>query len=242
MSAVEKARAAYIDAAKASQDAFHRLAVRAREARALRAIYLKNKTKKNKAAYLNAKEIRAARYRSAKRAQAKKYVLKAKYETLKKIANKPLRERALAEARATLHIRERGGNNSGAEVMQIIREGGGTGPEAWCGDAVAAWYKRAGSKVVTRAWAAAHAGIWGWFTGVTRLRSLKNLKPGHIVEYVWQHTGLFEEWIDKDAGWFWAIEGNTRPGTTASDSGGGEGVHRVKRNINQVAGAFSPQR
>lgn len=242
MSAVEKARAASIAASKASQDAFHRLAVRAREARALRAAYLKNKTKKNKAAYLKAKRIRAARYRSAKRAQAKKYALKAKYEMLKKVANKPLRERALAQAIATLHIRERGGNNAGAEVMQIIREGGGSGPEPWCGDAVAAWYKRAGSKVVTRAWAAAHAGIWGWFTGVIRLRNLKNLKPGHIVEYDWQHTGLFEKWIDKSAGVFYAIEGNTGTEGNTSDGASNEGVHRRTRNINDVAGAFSPQR
>ncbi len=241
MTAVEKARAAYIDAAKASEKAFHSLKVRSAEAKDFRRVYMESRTSTNRRAYLSAKKIRNARYRAAKRAQAKKYRLRAKYTALKVLAREPLRVRALREAQSMLGVLEVGGNNRGPIVDKIIRSNGGDLGEAWCGDAVAYWYRRAGSTVVTRAWAAAHAGIWGWFTGVIRLRKLKNLKPGHIVEYDWQHTGLFEEWIDKSAGKFFAIEGNTGAQGNTSDTTA-DGIRRRVRNINDVAGAFSPQR
>ena len=49
---------------------------------------------------------------------------------------------------------ERGGNNQGERVMELIRANGGTGPEPWCGDFVAWCYRTAGSRAVTRSWAA----------------------------------------------------------------------------------------
>lgn len=53
-------------------------------------------------------------------------------------------------------------------------------------------------------------------------------KPADIVIYdfnldgKWDHTGIFQEWIEKGKT-FWALEGNTTPdGKTGSQSNGGE--------------------
>ena len=146
----------------------------------------------------------------------------------------PLRVRAYREALNDLGVRERGGNNRGPEVDKIIRENGGDIGEPWCGDAVARWYRRAGSRVVQRGWAST---IWL----LARLTPVRSPLQGHVVVYDFgtpgaKHTGVFEKWIDRQAGLFTAIEGNTNATSSASDSGGGEGVHRRTRNISQVAG------
>jgi hypothetical protein len=149
-------------------------------------------------------------------------------------ATRPMRFRALENARRDLDVREVGGNNQGPEVMKMIRANGGTGPEPWCGDAVAWWYRNAGSKLVERGWAST---IWL----LANLSPVKHPLPGHVVVYDFgtggaKHTGLFECWVDRRAGTFLAIEGNTNTSSTASDAGGGEGVHRRSRTVNQVAG------
>lgn len=175
------------------------------------------------------------------RAKADRAKAKRVYRRWRKIAALPLRERALHYAVAQLGVLEEGGNNRGPVVSQIIRMMGGEIGEAWCGDAVGSWYMRAGSKSVTRAWAAAHAGLWGWLSGVSRVKHLREMKPGHIVEYDWQHTGLFEKWIDRSAGTFYAIEGNTGSGGNTSDTTA-DGIRRRERNINDVGGAFAVHR
>lgn len=143
-----------------------------------------------------------------------------------------LRERAFANAIKDLDVREQGGNNRGAQVEKIIRANGGTPGEPWCGDAVAYWYLNAGAKTVVRSWAAVRL----LEQLLTRVR---NPARGHVVIYnfdggVPDHTGLFEKWQDRAAGTFWAIEGNTNKASRASDSGGGEGVHRRLRNVADV--------
>jgi hypothetical protein len=138
-------------------------------------------------------------------------------------AIKPLRLRALAEARRLVGIMETGGNNMGKEVLRFIRENGGTGPESWCGDFLAYVYHHAGSKVVQRGWAAVR--FLGFLTGM-RIRSVRSLLPGMIVAYTFDHCGLFVEYL-RLVGGQWrsctasqathikAIEGNTgRVGVT----------------------------
>lgn len=136
---------------------------------------------------------------------------------------RPRRERAadVMKAWARKPVREQGGNNVGTAVEKIIREGGGTKGDPWCGWAVAAAYKRAGSKTVTRP--------WGYVPALEQLLTrVHRPRRGHVVIFnfdggVPDHTGLFEK--DNGDGTIDVWEGNTRPGTAASDAGGGEGVY-----------------
>jgi hypothetical protein len=95
-----------------------------------------------------------------------------------KAAETPLRVRALREAERLIGVMEQGGNNVGPVVTELIRENGGAGPEPWCGDFVAHCYRKAGSKMVTRSWAAVR--LLGWLTG---MRVLSEPVPGCIVIY-----------------------------------------------------------
>lgn len=99
-----------------------------------------------------------------------------------------------------------------------------------CGDAVAAAYILAGSKSVTRAWAYVP-------TLEKVLTRVLSPKRGHVVIFnfdggVPDHTGLFL-WDNRD-GSYLCVEGNTRPGSSASDAGGGEGVYLRTRPKSQV--------
>ena len=142
---------------------------------------------------------------------------------------KPLRERALAVALSKVGVMERGGNNRGREVEEFIRANGGVPGEPWCGDFVAYCYLRAGAKSVTRAWAS----VRQLSLLLTRVRSPR---PGHVVIYDFDHTGMFERWVDRKAGTFLAIEGNTgRTGAVSDSQTGGDGVRVKQRNVSQVA-------
>lgn len=134
------------------------------------------------------------------------------------------------------NVHEKGGNNRGAEVEAIIRKAGGTPGEPWCGDTVAAAYLTAGihPRYVTRAWA--------YVPTLARvLAKVRSPRPGHIVTYDFQgdgtedHTGLFLRWVNRAAGVFEAVEGNTGTGGAQSD-GQGDGVHIRRRTTSQVAG------
>lgn len=75
-------------------------------------------------------------------------------------------------------------------------------------------------------------------------------KPGDLVIYDWQkgktnettqeklvdHVGIFEKWLDKSAGTFTTIEGNT---SVANDSNGGS-VMRRQRNMSFVEAFVNP--
>lgn len=148
---------------------------------------------------------------------------------------KSMREAAFAVAEAHLHVREVGGNNRGKLVEKIIKAAGGTPGEAWCGDFDAYCYLLAGSKMVTRAWA--------YVPTLEKVLTLvRRPLRGHVVIYNWNggvadHTGLFDRWAPEHGkGYFFAIEGNTRPGvgSNVSDAGGGEGVHRKLRHVSEV--------
>lgn len=143
--------------------------------------------------------------------------------------NTPLRERAYQEAKRLVGVMERGGNNVGREVEQIIREGGGLPGQAWCGWFLAAVYRRAGSKAVTWQWGAVR--LWLPLSGIRRTYSPKR---GDAVRFTFDHIGMFVR--DLGNGYIETIEGNTGASGARSDSvTGGDGVyvkHRHKSLVN----------
>lgn len=173
-------------------------------------------------------EIRVAR-RRAERALAR-------VREQIKAANKPMRLRALEVAQGLVGVVEQGGNNAGPMVNKIIRENGGTGPEPWCGDFVAWCYRRAGSRMVTRGWAAVR--ILGWLTG---MRVVSTPVAGAIVIFNFSHTGLVEKVLS--AGQIQTIEGNTGSSGAVSDSQSGtDGVKRKVRSTGLVVRYVIPTR
>lgn len=160
----------------------------------------------------------------------------------KQIADdQPLRLKALAEAGKLIGIMELGGNNMGTAVLEIIRANGGTGPEAWCGDFVAYVYRKAGSKVVQRGWAAVR--LLGFLTGM-KVIGARSMLPGMIVCYTFDHTGIFVEYCNAggtrmpalSATHIKAREGNTgRSGAVSDSKTGGDGVYEKIRPIGLVA-------
>lgn len=245
MTAVEKARAAYIDSVKDCDEARHRLIVRAKKLAAAVAEYKKKKTAKRRAAVREARKIRNARYRSYKRAQVRKHRLKAVYLARKSLASKPLRLRALHYALKDVGVTERGGNNRGTDVERIIREGGGSAGDAWCLWAVIAWYKRAGSKL-------------NWSATYGAVRLIKNVckrvvgaLAGHVIEYTFEHTGLLIYFCNANgsrrprllATHIKAVEGNTGDVGAVSDSQtGGDGVKVKIRPKTYVANFYKAPR
>lgn len=162
-------------------------------------------------------------------------------------AKTPLREKAWAQMQAFIDakVTEQGGNNHGREVEAIIRANGGTPGEPWCGDTVAACYLKAGARSVTRAWASVRM-------LEKLLMRVRSPRRGHVVTYVFDHTGLFGSWLTPaeiashgltGTGWFFAGEGNTGDSGAQSDSvTGGDGVKLKVRHKDQVAGFWRVQR
>jgi hypothetical protein len=137
----------------------------------------------------------------------------------------PLRIRALRVANTLVGVMEHGGNNAGPMVSKIIRENGGSGPEPWCGDFTAYCYRHAGSTTVSRAWASAWA-----LAGRVITRSPR---PGDVVQYTFQHTGLFVRYVSSSE--IETVEGNTGASGAVSDSStGGDGVYRKRRSTGLV--------
>lgn len=157
--------------------------------------------------------------------QAKKQGL-----SVKPVDASTLQERALVQARLLLGIRESGGNNRGPKVDEIIRANGGALGEPWCGDFVAYCYKRAGSKAVTRSWAAVR--LLGGLAGLKKVHK-RHLQPGDLVRFTFDHVGMFERY-SADGESIVTIEGNTGD-ANVSDGQGGEGVERKTRPLSLVA-------
>ena len=135
---------------------------------------------------------------------------------------------ALSYARKELVVRESGGNNAGTPYTRYQQTNGASAPEPWCGDFMAYIFRKAGSKIVDRRWAAVVL-----VALVDGIRKHQHPKPGYMVRFDWpggqrgDHIGIVE--VVHPDGSIGTIEGNTRPGTAASDSGGGEGVYRRNR-------------
>lgn len=115
---------------------------------------------------------------------------------------------------------------------------GAIGP--WCAMFVTHCYVKAGSTVFQRGNRYAYVPyiVADARAGRNNLTVTLNPQPGDIIAYDWpgespgiaDHTGLFEKWIDRNAGTFSAIEGNT---SDANNSNGGE-VMRRERNVSLV--------
>lgn len=134
-----------------------------------------------------------------------------------------LRERAYQEASKLIGVMEQGGNNVGAQVEQIIREGGGLRGQAWCGWFCAAVYKRAGSKAPDWHWGAVR--LYVPLSGVRRTASPQR---GDLVRFTFDHIGMFVRFHPD--GTIETIEGNTGASGAVSDSKtGGDGVYRKRR-------------
>lgn len=134
----------------------------------------------------------------------------------------PLRERAYIVATTLIGVMESGANNSGLMVGRIIRENGGTGPEAWCGDAMAYCYRHAGSTSVSRPWASVR--LLGALLGVKRIATPKR---GDLVRFTFDHVGMF---VADHGAEIETIEGNTGLiGALSDSSTGGDGVYRKRR-------------
>lgn len=145
------------------------------------------------------------------------------------VRRRPLRVKALEQARHLIGVMEQGGNNVGPTVTKIIRANGGEGPEPWCGDFVAYCYRLAGSKAVTRWWASVY-----YLGVISGLRTVRVPQPGDVVRFTFDHTGLFEK--DNGDGTITTIEGNTGSiGAVSDSSTGGDGVYRKIRSKSQVA-------
>jgi hypothetical protein len=141
----------------------------------------------------------------------------------------PLREKAYKVACTLIGVMEQGGNNAGPMVSTIIRENGGAGPEAWCGDTQAYCYRHAGSTAVQRAWAAVR--FIGFLTGMS---VVKQPQRGDLVVFTFDHVGMFSK--DLGNGTIETIEGNTGSSGAVSDSAtGGDGVYRKIRSKSLVA-------
>jgi peptidoglycan hydrolase-like protein with peptidoglycan-binding domain len=134
-----------------------------------------------------------------------------------------LGDRAYRIAGGLVGIMESGGNNRGEMVMKIIKANGGSGPEPWCGDVVAYCYRLAGSKSVTRSWAAVRL-----LRGVAGVRRTGTPRRGDLVRFTFSHVGIFVR--DCGNGTIETIEGNTgRSGAVSDSTTGGDGVYRKVR-------------
>lgn len=144
------------------------------------------------------------------------------------LASGTLRTRALREAEHFIGVVERGGNNTGPIVDQIIRSNGGAIGEPWCGDFMAFVYRKAGSKGVDRSWAS--VALVGSDPDVRRQFPPQ---PGDLVRFNFSHIGMFVR--DRGDGTIETIEGNTGSSGAVSDSSAGsDGVKRKIRSKNLV--------
>lgn len=154
---------------------------------------------------------------------------------LPKPTGSTLRDRAYAYATGLIGVMEQGGNNRGPMVTKIITANGGAGPEPWCGDFVAYCYRAAGSKAVTRAWAAVRL-----LAGVAGVKRTRSPRRGDLVRFTFDHVGMYVR--DVDAGHIETIEGNTGPSGALSDGNGGDGVYRKVRAKSLVSDYLSVTR
>jgi hypothetical protein len=239
MTATEKARATYLAAVKACDDARHRFTVRAKQSKAAREAYLARKTKGRKAAKIKARKIRDARYRAYKRAQAKKYALRARYFYVK---NLNPRGKAVAWAKKNTGVNENpaGSNRGGKITTWQLRFGSWLVGQPWCGVFVGNALLAAGVKVNSRIASVAfieddaRAGR----NGFKAWRGPQAGQAGDVAVLFGRgiHTGLIER-ATSDG--YWVREGNTSSGNAGSQSNGGGSYLRF-RPFSSVHGVAVP--
>jgi hypothetical protein len=153
----------------------------------------------------------------------------------------PLREKALKNAIEDLNKTE---SPAGSNNIEFSRWYMGSDGKAWsaahpgppyCAMGATKWYVEAGSKELVKGvryaycpFIVADARAGNHKLSVVRVR---DVKPGDLVMYDWEgngvsdHVGLFEKWVDQKDGYFQAVEANTSPDDSGSQSNGG-GVFR----------------
>lgn len=231
-------RKTYLNLIVGTRTRFQNFRFWSRETKRLRQLYRQTPTRENYIAYRHAKRMRAIRLRTFRKSRARRQVAEIRYKAAKKAARRPLRLKAYDEAMKLVGVTEQGGNNRGAEVEEIIREGGGLPGQAWCGFFMAAVYKRAGSKSVSWHWGAVRlmAQAAGVVLGKIPL-------TGFIVRYTFDHTGMFVHYCDaagnrvsrRKATHILAVEANTGDSGAVSDSKtGGDGVKVKIRSLHLV--------
>ena len=179
--------------------------------------------------------LKQLRARSLRRMRAYRRARAAYLKAKRRLRRRPLRLKALAEARKFIGVMEQGGNNRGPEVDKIIKANGGVPGEPWCGDGLAYVYRLAGSKAVTREWA-----VVRWYGRIAGVRQIKEPEPGDIVRFRFDHVGMVET-IHPAA--IQTIEFNTGATGAVSDSRkGGDGVYRKVRTPGQIRDYFRVSR
>jgi hypothetical protein len=145
-----------------------------------------------------------------------------------------LRRSALRHARFNVGVAERGANNRGPKVDEIIEYAHGALGEPWCVDFVIWCYGHSGSSVVRPGFTRAVR-----FMALRRsvIETVSQPHSGNIVRYTFDHTGLFWHACNvrgQRRPWRLAthvktVEGNTDGTGTVSD-GQRDGVHVCVRS------------
>jgi hypothetical protein len=158
--------------------------------------------------------------------------LQRRRERLQKAKQRPLRLKALDEARKDIGMKEHPANSNICEISKWYRM---TGP--WCAMAVTQWYVMAGSKGFSRSsrWAYCPYILQSAIAGTSGLALTRNPLEGDIVLFDWDddgiadHVGILRTRVNEQ-GNFGTIEGNTSVG---NDSNGGECMER-DRHVSQL--------
>lgn len=153
-------------------------------------------------------------------------------------ARKPLREKALAKGIKELGTRETPAESNNVRYSRWYMDNPGgwtSGGPPWCAMFISWCYTKSGSEVFDKnaaRWAFCPFVVADARQGQHHLTVTTKPKPGDVAVYrfgsdEFKHIGMFEKWINRDAGRFSAIEGNT---SQTSDDNGGE-VQRRERDL-----------
>lgn len=153
-------------------------------------------------------------------------------DRLEKAKQRPLRLKALDEARKDVGMKEHPPNTNISEISKWYRM---TGP--WCAMGVTQWYVMAGSKGFLRSsrWAYCPFILQAAVRGDYGLALTRSPKEGDILLFDWDndgiadHVGLLRTLVN-EAGNFGTIEANTSFG---NNSNGGEVMER-NRNVSDL--------
>jgi len=136
--------------------------------------------------------------------------------------------------------------------IQKYGEWFGLNGQEWCGIFCSWVYDHAGLPLGPLDFTRGFASVPFMFQHAKKLNLItQNPKPGDLVIYDWkkgdpghvmgdwtpEHVGIFLQWIDKSAGTFYTIEGNTSAG---SQSNGGQ-VQKRQRNMAFVQAFINPK-
>jgi CHAP domain len=171
------------------------------------------------------KQLKGERKLSDKQAARRK-------DRLEKAKQRPLRLKALDEARKDIGMTEHPPNSNISEISKWYKM---TGP--WCAMGVTQWYVMAGSKGFLRSqrWAYCPFILQAAIRGDYGLALTRNPQEGDIVLFDWDddgiadHTGVLSTRVNEQ-GNFKSIEANTAVG---NDSNGGEVMER-DRHVSQL--------